>query len=202
MPAVVRPKLHSLFSAGRFEVSRIVGSLVALTILLAAASAPVLAAEHDSTATPAQLVASYNSLADTILSAKKTEWNLVDSILATTYGHGEAVLAQIREKQKAGKDAKAETEKLATLVSYLGNEGDSAVAGVRKRLVEGGHHHHATAEQQGKYDEGFVIVTRTAKKVFLDAAGQIGKLAAAPNAAALEAEWQKVRKQYQELTAK
>ena len=47
----------------------------------------------------------------------------------------------------------------------------------------------------------FVVVTRAAKKVFMDAAGQIGKMAASPSAAALEAEWQKVQKQYQSLMA-
>ena len=98
--------------------------------------------------------------------------------------------------------ALAEIEKLASLVSQLGNEGDGSVAGVRKRLLEGGHHHNAQGEQQGIYDEGFVVVTRAAKKVFLDAAGRIGKLAAAPDAAALETEWQKVSRQFSELMAK
>ena len=177
---------------------------VALMILTAAgaALAPVRAAQQDSAATPEQLVAAYGSLADTLLAAKKTEWNLVQSILATTYGHAEATLAQAREKLKSGKNAKTEIEKLAGLVSQLGNEGDAAVAGVRKRLVEAGHHHHAAAEQQGQYEEGFVVVTRVAKKVFMDAAGQIGKMAASPDAGNLETEWQKVQKQYQELAAR
>ncbi len=178
--------------------------LMALAILMAAVAAPspLRAAQPGTAATPEQLVAAYNSLADTLLAAKKTEWNLVQSILATTYGHAEAAMAQAREKLKTGKDAKADVERLAALVSQLGNEGDAAVAGVRKRLVEAGHHHHASAEQQGQYDEGFVVVTRAAKKVFMDAAGQIGKLAAAPNAAGLETEWQKVQKQYQELAGR
>ena len=184
-------------------MNRTVGILTGVMVLMAAVagSAPARADQHDSTATPEQLVAAYGSLADTMLSAKKTEWNLVRSILATTYGHAEATLASARDRMKAGKDARPDVEKLATLVSLLGNEGDAAVAGVRKRLVEAGHHHHANAMQQGQFEEGFVIVTRAAKKVFMDAAGQIGKMAAAPNAAALEAEWQKVQKQYQALTA-
>lgn len=177
---------------------------IALAILMAAAAAltPVRAAQQDSAATPPQLVAAYGSLADTLLAAKKTEWNLVQSILATTYGHAEATLAQAREKLKSGKNAKTEVEKLAALVSQLGNEGDLAVAGVRKRLVEAGHHHHATAEQQGQYEDGFVVVTRAAKKVFMDAAGQIGKMAASPDAGHLETEWQKVQKQYLDLAAR
>ena len=73
------------------------------------------------------------------------------------------------------------------------------MAAVRKTLLEGGHHHNAAGEQQGIYDEGYVIVTRAAKKVFLDAAGQIGKSAQAPNLTTLDAEWQKVQKQYAAL---
>ena len=184
-------------------MNRTVRILTGVVALMAAVAvlAPVRADQHDSTATPEQLVAAYGSLADTILSAKKTELNLVHSILATAYGHAQSTMASARDKMKAGKDARSEVEKLATLVSHLGNEGDAAVAGVRKRLVEAGHHHHASTEQRGQFEEGFVIVTRAAKKVFMDAAGQIGKMAAAPNAAALEAEWQKVQKQYQGLMA-
>ena len=175
--------------------------LAGLLIVAAAAvaQAPVRAASPEPTGTPEQLVDTYRSLADTILGAKKTEWNLVSSILATTYRHAEGVVAQARAQMKAGKPAKDELEKLATLVSQLGNEGDAAVGGVRKKLVEGGHHHHASEEQKGIYDEGFVIVTRAAKKVFLDAAGQFGKMAQTPGAANLDAEWQKVQKQYTEL---
>lgn len=160
---------------------------------------PALAAGPDTSSTPAPLVSTYRSLADAILAVKESESNLVKSILATTYGHAEATLAEARAKMKAGQPPKAELEKLAALVSQLGNEGDASVSGIRKRLLEGGHHHNAQGEAQGIYDEGFVVVTRSAKKVFLDAAGGIGKLAAAPNAASLEAEWQKVARQYSEL---
>lgn len=163
---------------------------------------PVGAAEPDTSGTPAPLVSTYRSLADAILAVKESESNLVKSILATTYGHAEAALAQARGKIKARQPAKAELEKLAALVSQLGNEGDNSVAGIRKRLLEGGHHHNAEGEKQGVYDEGFVIVTRSAKKVFLDAAGAIGRLAASPDSAALEAEWQKVARQYSELMSK
>jgi hypothetical protein len=161
-----------------------------------------LAAGPTSAATPNELVATYRALADAILAAKQTESNLVLSILATTHGHAQAAMAEARAKMKAHQPAKTEVEKLAALVSQLGNEGDASVAAVRKKLLEGGHHHHAGAEQQGIYDEGFVIVTRAAKKAFLEAAGNIGKMGQAPNLAGLEAEWQKVEKQYADLTAK
>ena len=175
--------------------------LMVLMLLVAtvALQLPASAAGAETTGTPEQLVATYRSLADTILGAKKTEWNLVSSILAATYRHAEVTLAQARGQIQGKKDAKADLEKLATLVSQLGNEGDASVAAVRKKLVEGGHHHHAAEEQQGIYDEGYVIVTRAAKKVFLDAAGQIGKSAQAPNLATLDAEWLKVQKQYAAL---
>jgi riboflavin biosynthesis pyrimidine reductase len=175
--------------------------LMVLLILVATAAlqAPISAAGGDTTGTPEQLVATYRSLADTILAAKKTEWNMVSSILATTYRHAEVTLGQARAQIQAKKDAKADVEKLAALISQLGNEGDAAVGAVRKKLVEGGHHHHASEEQQGIYDEGFVIVTKAAKKVFLDAAGQIGKSAQAPSLTTLDAEWLKVQQQYAAL---
>ncbi len=170
-----------------------------IVVLSAAAGANPPSAQTETAGTPKELVTAYGSLADTILAAKKTEWNLVRSILATTYGHAQATLAEASAKMKGGQSAKAEIEKLAGLVSQLGNEGDASVAAVRKRLVEGGHHHHAEGEKQGEYDQGFVVVTKVAKKAFLDSAGAIGKMAAAPDAKALDAEWQKVKSQYAAL---
>ena len=73
------------------------------------------------------------------------------------------------------------------------------MAGIRKRLVEGGHHHNAAGERQGAYDEGFVIVTRAAKKVFLDSAAAIGRLGGSPDPEALDAQWKKVQAQFSEL---
>ncbi len=175
--------------------------LICLSLIATGVGAlsPIHAAGSDTSGTPAPLVDTYKSLADAILAVKSSEANLVRSILGSTYGHAEAALAEARSNMKAKKPAKAEIEKLASLVSQLGNEGDGSVAGVRKRLLEGGHHHNAQGEQKGIYDEGFVIVTRAAKKVFLDAAAAIGKLAAAPNETALDAEWQKVSAQFSEL---
>jgi hypothetical protein len=149
--------------------------------------------------TPGELVSTYESLANGILALQSTEEDVIRSILATTYTHAKATLAAAKSKIGAGDPARAEVERLAALVSQLGNEGDAAVAAIRKRLLEGGHHHHAAAEQEGLYDPGFVIVTRKAKNVFLDAATEIGKLAASPRADALDAQWSKVRQQYDEL---
>jgi len=169
----------------------------ALAVLLAVSFSPVVA--QSETATPATLVEAYDSLADTILGAKRTESNLVRAILATTYGHAEAAMARVKMKLQAGESARKEIEALAALVAQLGNEGDASVAAIRKRLVEGGHHHNAAGEQQGIYEEGFVIVTRAAKKQFLDAGKSIGKQAASPDLGALEMNWAAVRKIYDSL---
>jgi len=150
-------------------------------------------------ATPQELVATYDSLADTILAAHQAERQLVLAVLATTYTHALATLGGVRTKLRSGEDARGDIERLAALVSQLGNEGDAAVAAVRRRLLEGGHHHHASSEQQGVYDEGFVVVTRAAKKVFLDAATAIGRLAGTTDASALDGHWGNVEKQYEAL---
>lgn len=159
---------------------------------------PTRAAEPPAS-TPPAMVDTYDSLADTILATKKTEWNLVHAILASTYRHAEGAYAQAMAKIKAGGNARAEIEKLAALVSQIANEGDASVAAIRKRLVEAGHHHNAKGEEQGIYDEGFVIVTRVARKTLLDAANSIGKLSQSPNAAKLETEWKRVTTEFAKL---
>jgi len=160
--------------------------------------------EGPSSGTPAELVSTYSSLADAILASQETEYNLVHSILAVTYGHADATVREIHAKLMRGEDVKMDMERLADLVSQLGNEGDAAVAAIRKRLIEGGHHHHhhAKAEDEGMYDEGFLIVTRTAKKRFLDTAGEIGKMAGTATAAGVDEQWKKVSSQYMALFKK
>lgn len=158
-------------------------------------------AAMDEAATPRALVDTYDSLADAILAAKKTEWNVVHSILSGTYSHAEGVLARAIAKLEAGKNATAEVETLAALVAQLGNEGDASVAAVRKRLLDGGHHHHAQADGEAVYDDGFVIVTRASKKVFLDTSKRIGKLGSSATADALNAEWKAVKNEFGKLHA-
>jgi hypothetical protein len=166
----------------------------ALALIAIAAVAPARA-EHGGTGTPAEMVSTYQTLADAILAVKKTEANLVRSILGATYAHAQAELGRAKAAiaAKDMKAAGAAIENLAAHVGQLGSEGDNAVGAVRKRLLEGGHHHNAEGEKQGIYDEGYVVVTRAAKKSFLDASRAIGQMAQAPQAAALEAEWAKVQ---------
>lgn len=152
-------------------------------------------------ATPAEFVNTYESLADAILAVKKTEANLVASILATTYGHAQAQIERARQALKSGdaQSARSAVEDLATLVAHLGTEGDNSVARVRKRLLEGGHHHNAEGEAKGIFDEGYVVVTKAAKKRFLDASRAIGLLQGAPAADALEREWKNVQSAWTDL---
>jgi hypothetical protein len=184
---------------GRCDVRIRTGLGVFVTcICLSAAVAPA-AAQGTQAQTPRELVNAYDTLATTILGVKHTEKNLVLAILATTYGHAQATYAEAKGEITGGRNARPALEKLAAFVSQLGNEGDSAVAGVRKRLLEGGHHHNSKGEDQGLYDDGFVVVTKSAKKVFLDAASEIGRLTRSPSVAPLEQTWEKVQSEYQKL---
>ena len=119
---------------------------------------------------------------------------LVRAILAATYDHAQSELARARQALKGNDVGGARTaiENLATAVGQIGTEGDNAVAGVRKRLIEGGHHHNAAGEAPGIYDQGYVIVTKAAKQAFLEASKAIATLAREPTAGALETEWKKV----------
>lgn len=173
--------------------SRHMSATVALTAAILAAP-PAARAQVRPPATPPEMVAAYDALADTILGANKAEEKLVRAVLAATYGHAHAELARARQALKAGDApaARAAVENVAAAVGQIGTEGDNAVAGVRKRLLEGGHHHNAAGEAQGLYDEGYVVVTKAAKQAFLDSSKAIAMLAREPKADALDAEWKRV----------
>ena len=127
-------------------------TLVVAALVIAGASF-ALGAE-----TRKSLVASYETLADTILGAKKTEHNLVLAIIESHRGAAHRAF-----KEGRWEDAAAQ-------MAFFANEGDNAVGGVRKRLLEGGHHHNAEGEAKGLYEPGFVIVTKAAKVKSLAAA--------------------------------
>lgn len=124
--------------------------------------------------TPKPLVDTYSTLADAILAVKKTEANFVRSMLD---GHRHGAMAYYHAKQ---------WERAAAEMALFANEGDNAIAGVRKRLLEGGHHHHADGEAKGIYEPGFVIVTKKAKQAILAASTA---LRSAADDAARQAAW-------------
>ena len=131
------------------------GLLLGVAVVIAAASF-ALGAE-----TSKSLVATYDSLADTILGAKKSEKNLVLSILGSHHAHA----------QRAMKDGKFDDA--VAEIAMFANEGDNAVGGIRKRLVEGGHHHNAEGEAKGVYEAGFVVVTKEAKQKIMAASAAL-----------------------------
>ena len=163
-------------------------------VLMVARVAPAAAQSGPAPSTPPEMVATYNTLADGLLALKRTEENLVKSILAATRAHGEVQLARAKRALGAGDaaGAKAAVEALAADVGQLGTEGDNSVSAVRKRLIEGGQHHNAAGEAQGIYDEGFVIVTKAAKQKLLESSRKIAQMSAAPKADGLDAEWKAV----------
>jgi hypothetical protein len=132
-------------------------ALIAAIVLILAA-APVAAQK-----TPPSLVDAYEALADTILSVRAAEANFVRALLD---GHRHA--AEILMKR-------GDYEAAAAEIALFANEGDNAVGGVRKRLLEGGHHFNAEGEEKGLYEPGYVIVTREAKQKILEASAALRK---------------------------
>lgn len=124
--------------------------------------------------TPAPLTASYDTLAKIILNARKAEENMVRSILDDHY----------RAANRAMKEENF--SRASAQMALFANEGDNAVAGIRKRLIEGGHHHNAAGEEAGIYEPGYVIVTKEAKEKMLQASKD---MKVAKDEAAREAAW-------------
>ena len=108
------------------------------------------------------MVSTYEALADTILSVKRAESSFVRALLES---HLSAATRAFEQREYA---------EAAAHMALFANEGDNAIAGVRKRLVEGGHHHHhASDEDDDEYDQGFVIVDKVHKASLLEAAAQM-----------------------------
>ncbi|MHC4407378.1 MAG: hypothetical protein ACYS0E_10695 [Planctomycetota bacterium] len=137
--------------------------------------------------TPKPMAETYSSLADAILAVKKTEANFVRALLQ---GHAHGAKAYFMAKNY---------ERSAAEMALFAAEGDNAVAGVRKRLLEGGHHHNAEGEAKGIFEPGFVIVTKKAKQAILAASAA---MRTAKDAAAREAAWDAFAKAADPLIAK
>ena len=125
-------------------------------------------------ATPKSTVACYSSLADAILALHKTEEEFVRTVLD---GHYQAARA-LREGGKA--------EQAAAEMALFASEGDNAIGGVRKKLLDGGHHHNAEGEAQGIFEPGFVLVTKKVKEGVLAASSA---MRSAKDDAAREKAW-------------
>ena len=152
-------------------------SFVLLMVGVMALAIPVAAQE-----TPPEVVASYDALADTILAVKRAEAAFVRSILA---GHLHAAAVRM---------ARGDHELAAAEMALFGNEGDNGIGGVRKKLLEGGHHHNAAGEGQGIFEPGYVIVTKVAKTQCLELASKLRQAETATQRQAIFEEFQGVAK--------
>jgi hypothetical protein len=148
-------------------------TLLVVTAGLAAAFAQVPVSAQE---TMPAMVETYSALADSILSVRRAEENLVRAVLE---GHRQAAVARYGAGDYGGAAAE---------IALFANEGDNAIAGVRKRLVAGGHHHHSQSpdENAPEFDSGFVIVNRATKASLLEAAAHLRK---APEEAAARDAW-------------
>lgn len=135
-----------------------------LVLVLALAAGVGLAQQ-----TPRPMVATYDSLADAILALKQTEADFVSSVL-------QVHLQRARDAHESGDFQAAAAE-----MTLFASEGDNAIQGVRNRLLEGGHHHHAGDDAE-LYDPGYVVVTREARREIVRAAAAMRDADGAPAA--------------------
>jgi hypothetical protein len=145
--------------------TKILWTVTALALL----AGPIVAQQ-----TPAAMVASYESLADVILGVRQAERDFVT-----------AMLDQHMRRAKGLKN-NGNWEGCAAEMALFANEGDNAIGGVRKRLLEGGHHFNAAGEEQGTFEPGYVVVTRQGKRKMLAASTAMRQ---AKDDAAREAAW-------------
>ena len=169
----------------------------------AAAMAALLLAAPAFAETPAEMVATYRSLADGVLALKQTEKDLVRSILAAAYAHAGAQRERLVGALAANDTAAAHKaiETLAAAIAEIATEGDSSVAAVRKKLIDGGYHHNAAGEAQGIYEPGYVIVTRAAKAKLLESSRAIAQMRSKPDAAVVDAELARIQPVVRDLLA-
>jgi hypothetical protein len=146
-------------------------ALLAASVLLTGLG---FAASRAHQATPKTTVACYSSLADAILALHTTEEEFVRALLDAHY-------QAARSFREHGMHEQAAAE-----MALFGNEGDNAIGGVRKKLLDGGHHHNAEGEAQGIFEPGYVLVTKKIKEGVLAASSA---LRAAKDDAAREKAW-------------
>ena len=126
---------------------------------LATLALPAVAGEVPTT--PKSIVKAYDALADTILATRSAELNFVKALLD---GHLHAAKTSMKN---------GNYEAAAGFMALFANEGDNNIGGVRKKLLEGGHHFNADGEEAGIFEDGYVVVTREAKAGMLEASKEL-----------------------------
>lgn len=153
-------------------------SFVVLSLLVMV-PAPAVAQE-----TPSSMVATYDAMADAIIGMLDMEESFVRSLLD---GHLHAARAAVQG---------GDWEMAAGHMALFANEGDNAIAGIRKRLLDAGHHHHAEEEDDAVYEDGYVVVTIAAKEELLAATSALRQ---ATDDEARTAAWEDFRATAQEV---
>ncbi len=133
----------------------------ALFAVLTLAVLALPAAAGEAPQTPKSIVEAYDALADTILSVRAAEMGFVKAMLD---GHLHAAATSFKS---------GDYEAAAAWMALVANEGDNEIGGVRKKLLEGGHHFNAAGEEAGIYEDGYVIITREAKAGLLEASKEL-----------------------------
>lgn len=155
-------------------------------VISALATLALLGVPASAQETPESIVTAYEALADTILAVRAAEHSFVRALLD---GHLHA--AEVRFRQGNWESAAAE-------MSLFANEGDNAIGGVRKRLLEGGHHFNAEGEEQGVFEPGYVVVTVEAKQALLAASAALRQ---ATDVDARQSAWDEFSSTAQDLLA-
>src|SRR5687768_7559499 len=107
----VRPRRHPM--------KLVSGALLVTAVFATSFSTSPPVPQQAAPTTPAEIVATYNSLADAILAVKKTEHDLVVAMLAGAYRHAEAKINAATQKLASGGPAKEDVEGAAALVAQL-----------------------------------------------------------------------------------
>ncbi|MFQ5654855.1 MAG: hypothetical protein ACE5GW_09015 [Planctomycetota bacterium] len=130
----------------------------------------------------------YNSIADSILANKRSESEVVRTILGVNCDL--AVASLDRAARAAPGGATAELRDAARLIGDFATEGGAVIEPIRNRLLEGGHHHHADdSGPDAVYDEGYVVLKKDVKRDVLGLAKRCAQLAetSSPSARAIAA---------------
>ena len=129
------------------------------------------------------LIATYKSVADSLLAANAAEDALVRVLLVV---ERDAALAALDRATAAGGTA-ADLREAAGHVGDFATEGGSAVEPIRNKLLAGGIHHNSDdAGPDAVYDEGYVVITKKLKVEVLDLAKRAAKAAEAGKVNAAE----------------
>lgn len=129
--------------------------------------APVEPAD-DATAMDEVAASTYEHLSNVIIEVRKTEDDLIKSVLL---GYHAAAQKHLRQAAADGKASHAEAA--AAQVVNIANEGDKRIQAVRQRLAKAGHTHNTDADTKDDY----MFINGKEKKELLALAQKLAKSA-------------------------